>query len=164
MLGTIIAVVVIVFIIGLAVFAVNGMYQSQIWGYEFNKAVGDNFELADRASDAPTKLMYYEKFMVALNQYGLTHGPTAVFWNKPTSMLENNYAAAVSLENRLKTLTHTDPGSSQYQFGMQQVTTNEFCWFPIDIFEQGWYLQHGVWGSALTPQDVSDRCSSGGSH
>lgn len=127
--------------------------------YDFDRNIGDFFELADRASDAKTKTNYMEQFVQSLQKHDLTEGETSVFFGKPISSLQHNYNVALSLLSRLKALSQLDSTSFEYQTGMQQVTLQEFCWFPIHIFRQGYALKNGLWYLTLFPRDVENRCN-----
>ena len=156
----IISIVLLVFLIAIGV---NGIYQDVTWSYQYDKQIGDYFELSDRSSDASVKLQYFNKFVDALERNDLTNGQTSVFWQRPISELSYNYQVAKSLQSRLENISQMNPKSFEYQTAMQQITLQEYCWFPTNIFEQGYLLQHGVWGSALFPVDVENRCVSSSS-
>lgn len=156
--GQIIAISLILVL--LTAIGANGIYQGVVWSYEYDKQVGDYFELSDRASDVQIKAQYFNKYVDALERNGLTQGQSSIFFQRPTSDLANNYQVAKSLQSRLDNITKMNPKSFEYQTAMQQITLQEYCWFPSNLFEQGYLLQHGVWGSALFPEDVVNRCVS----
>ena len=148
------------FFIGTSIIVgVNGLSQQITWSYKFDREIGDLFELADRASDASTKYNYLKQFGEALEKNGLTEGQSALYWPRPTSDLAHNYNASKSLLLRLEYLSKLDPKSFEYQTGMQQITLQEFCWFPIDIFRNGYLLKNGVWHLSVVPVDVENRCA-----
>lgn len=74
------------------------------------------------------------------------------------SSLDENYKVAKSLQSRLEAISKLDPETSEYSNNMQQITLQEFCWFPIAVFEQGYLMKNGGWGWALLPPEVENRC------
>jgi hypothetical protein len=152
------AVAIILIVLVVAYFGYYVWFSVQV-DYRFDTQIGDKFELSDRASDAKTKLMYLDQFIEALKANGLTEGQTAIFWPRPTSDLAQNYNTVLSLRERLAQLADMEPNSMQYQQGMTQITLQEYCWFPINIFKQGYELKNGIWWAALLPHDVQNRCS-----
>jgi len=141
---------------------VNGAANWVNVGYAWDRGFGDIFELADRASDACTKAKFLGDFNNRLIAEGLNEGQSAAFYPRPTSDLASNFNVSKSLELRLVELCKLPQSDPAYQFGMNQVTLQEFCWFPINIFKQAYFMRHGIWGIYM-PKDVENRCSSGGS-
>ena len=126
---------------------------------EFEREIEVHFEYADRASDAGVKAAEFNKFIAALEEHELTKGPTSkLFQEQPNSQLDLNYQAAKSLQKRLNELASLDPLSDAYQYGMRQVTTQEFCWFPIQAFKDAYSLRHGGILYPLTPGGARDLC------
>lgn len=155
--ATAIFIIIVVAVVGTV--AYYGLYAIQV-SYTFDTQIGDKFELSDRASDAKTKLLYLDQFIDALKANGLTEGQSAYLWPRPSSDLAQNYNTVLSLRARLAQLADMDPNSMQYQQGMTQITMQEYCWFPINIFRQGYDLKNGIWWNALLPTDVQNRCAS----
>lgn len=153
--GTAVTAIVLIILI---VFCGFGGWNNTVVHYNFDKEIGDYFENSDRASTAVEKLGYFNQFLAAVEREGLTSGQTSIFWQRPVGDLANAYKVALSLQARLEQLSQMDPMTSEYQFGMNQVTTNEYCWFPLSTFYQGYALMHGAWGDAITPASDVDRC------
>lgn len=149
-------VILIALVIGGVVYAA---YQSVTVSYNFDRKIGNYFDLADKASDACVKSQWFNQFVQALKDNDLTSGQTALFFPQPTASLENNFITAQSLQTRLTQLCALDPKSTEYQFGMNEVSTTEFCWFPLNVFKQGYDLKNGVWWEAIMPLDVENRCA-----
>jgi len=155
-IGTIAVAIIILVVV--SYFGYYIWYAVQV-SYRFDTTIGDKFELSDRASDAKTKLMYLDQFIDALRANDLTEGQSAIFFPRPSSDLAENYRTVLSLRARLAELADMDPNSMQYQQGMTQITLQEYCWFPINIFKQGYKLKNGIWWEgALLPTDVQNRC------
>ncbi len=128
-------------------------------GLEFEREIETHFEFADRASDAITKSMYFDQFIVAIEKHGLIDGSNSkLFKEQPNADLSRNYAVAISLQNRLHDIAQMDPLSEEYQYGLRQLTLQEFCWFPINAFEQGYSLNNGGILRPLVPAGNYDRC------
>ncbi len=126
---------------------------------EFERVIETHFEFADRASDAETKSLYFDQFVEAIEKHGLTEGANSkLFKDQPNADLTRNYNIAISLQNRLHDLAEMDPLSEEYQYGLRQLTLQEFCWFPINAFQQGYSLNNGGILRPLVPQDNYDRC------
>lgn len=126
---------------------------------EFEREIGGHFDYADRSSDAITKLAYFNKFIAGIEKHELNTGKNSIFFQEqPKSSLDENYKVAKSLQLRLETISKIDPSSFEYSNNMQQITLQEFCWFPIAVFEQGYLLKKGGWGLALFPPEVQNRC------
>ena len=126
---------------------------------EFEREIEGHFDYADRSSDASTKLEYFNKFIDAVEKNGLTNGTNSVFFQEqPKASLSENYKVAKSLQSRLEAISQLDPQSFEYSNNMQQITLQEFCWFPINVFQQGYLIKNGGWGWALFPPDVENRC------
>jgi hypothetical protein len=156
--GSIIFVVLLV--MGLGVLVAGGI-NNWIVDMEYQRNVETHFTYADRASDAVTKADNFNKFVGALEEHNLTSGHTSVwFQDQPNAILDKNYEVALSLQKRLNETAELDPKSEAYQYAMRQFTMQEFCWFPTEAFAQGYALQHGAWGKALTPMGTFDRCDS----
>jgi hypothetical protein len=148
-----------VFVALIYFFVVNPMWQNQVWGYEFDKFIQGKFDTADRSSDAITKSKYYDQMIGAMISEHLNEGKASIFQNdKPQADLPTQFDVAKSLQNRLHSLARMNPDSMQYQQGMSQISLQEFCWFPMDVFEQGYMLKHGVWGNAFFAPEVKNRC------
>jgi len=146
-------------ILGLGVL-INGAWINWQVSLQYQRDIGGFFEYADRASDAKTKSMYFDKYVDALNKEGLSSGYSSVYFqNQPEANLANEWNVATSLQERLHALTKMDENTMQYQQGIQQISITEFCWFPDGAFEQGYDLKHGAWGSALTPYKVENSCA-----
>lgn len=137
-----------------------GAYNNWQVELAYERDVGGFFEYADRASDAHTKSMYFDKYVNAIKSEGLDTGYSSIlFQNQPEANLANDWNVTTSLQERLHSLTKMDENSMQYQQGIQQISTTEFCWFPTGAFEQGYAMKHGAWGDALTPFKVVNRCA-----
>jgi len=152
------AIMLIVGVLFLAFF-INGGVQWSIQGYDFQQKVGNWFILADSASDAKTKAFYFDKFVDALEKEGLTTGHSAIYWQQPKSDLAENFKVVQSLQTRLHDIVQMDTKSFEYQTALNQITLQEFCWFPYATFEGAYLLRHGVWHMSLTPQTAGNRCS-----
>ena len=126
---------------------------------EFEREIEGFFDYADRSSDALTKLDYFNKFIAGIEKHGLTTGKNSMFFQEqPKSSLDDNFKVAKSLQARLEAVSKLDPQSFEYSNNMNQITLQEFCWFPISVFEQGYLLKKGGWGWAFFPPDVQNRC------
>lgn len=126
---------------------------------EFEREIGGNFDYADRSSDAITKLDYFNKFIEGIEKHELTAGKNSIFFQEqPKSSLADNYKVAKSLQARLLEISKLNPKSFEYSNNMQQITLQEFCWFPIEVFEQGYLLKKGGWGWALFPPEIQNKC------
>ena len=159
---SILAIFLILFLIT-AIVLIGGGFNNWFVSMEFQRNIEVYFEYADRASDAGEKAKSYNLFIDKLVEYGLTNGSSSVwFKDQPNALLEKNFDVAKSLQKRLNELASMDTLSPEYQYGMRQVTQQEFCWFPIKAFEQAYLLTHGAWGGALTPRGVEDRCNGSG--
>lgn len=138
---------------------VGGAYNNWIIGLEYQREIGVYFEYADRSSDAKVKSDYFNQYVEAIKEHGLDKGSSSVYFqDQPNASLEDNFRVAQSLQTRLNEIADIDPKSPEYQFAMQQVTMQEFCWFPTSAFYQGYLLSHGGWGMALIPAGTYDRC------
>jgi capsular polysaccharide biosynthesis protein len=148
-------------IIGLIAVGVNAAVTHYFVGMEFEREVEIYFDYADQASDAKTKAEYFNQFVTAVETHGLTEGPVSMFWQEqPQSQLEEKYKVAKSLQKRLNEIAQMDEMSEEYQYGMRQVTTQEFCWFPINSFHDAYMLRHNAWGDALAPPAPYNLCGS----
>jgi hypothetical protein len=151
--------IVIFALIVVAIFAIHIGIGVHNWLIilEYEREVEIYFEYADRASDAKTKADYFNQFIAAIEENELTEGPSSAwFQEQPNALLEENYKVAKSLQKRLNELALMDENSESYQYGMRQVTTQEFCWFPIQTFSDGYLLTNG--GIQLLPTGTYDRC------
>lgn len=138
---------------------IAGGYNNWLVGLEYQREIGVYFEYADRASDAKLKSENFNKYVSALEEHGLTEGATSIYFKEqPNAQLGENFKVAKSLQKRLNSLAEMDEASEAYQYGMRQVTMQEFCWFPTYPFYQAYALKHGAWGVALTPGGAYDRC------
>ena len=127
---------------------------------EYQRNVGTFFTYADRASDAKTKASYFNQYMTALEKYDLTEGCSSVLYcEQPNAQVKDNYKAAKSLQTRLNELAKLDEKETAYQLGMQQMTENEFCWFPVEPFNQKYLKDHGAWGAAVFPNGAYNSCA-----
>lgn len=143
----------------LVVFIGNAGLQHYFIGMEYDREIGGYFEYADRTSSAEKKAEYFNNYVNALKENGLDTGYSSVFWTEqPEASLSDNFEVAVSLQDRLNKLANMSHESDGYQDGMRQVTMQEFCWFPENVFKQAYYLSNGHWGIALTPTEPYDRC------
>lgn len=153
---TVIAFFVVLIIIGTIMSIIVGA-MSWYYGYTFDRDVGSYFELSDKASSVDLKLQYFNQFITALNDNDLNKGQSALFMTTKDSDLENNFNVAMSLQKRLVE-TNSMTRDFGYQTAMQQLIT-EYCWFPIDAFRQGYYMNKGIWILALFPASTNNRCS-----
>lgn len=155
MIGKVFAVALV---IGTAIL-IYGVVNNYFVGLEYQRVLGKHFEYADRASDAITKAEYFNAYVSAIENEGLTEGCSAVFFcEQPNASLTDNYKVALSLQTRLNDIAEMNPKSMEYANAMDQITLKEFCYFPTNAFGQGYMLKHGAWGAALVPLGVYDRC------
>lgn len=148
-----------IIIVGAGVLSYGGI-NNWLVGLKYQETIGVYFEYADRSSDAQTKADYFNKYVEALKAEGLDQGSTSIFFQEqPNASLEDNFKVAQSLQARLNSIATMNPLSPEYQFAMQQVTMQEFCWFPTSSFYQGYALEHGAWGMSITPAGVYNRCA-----
>ena len=153
------AIVVAAAIIIPLVLLIGGGINNWLVDLEYQREVGKYFEYADRAADAKTKLDYFNQYVTAIETEELNEGASSVwFQDQPNALLEDNYKVAKSLQFRLNTTAQLDPGSFEYTQNMNQITLQEFCWFPTEAFNQGYLVKHGAWGAALVPTGTYDRC------
>src|SRR6266446_595241 len=159
------AVIIAGLLIGLAIggiWLIGGAVYNYQMGYNFQQAVKSDFDLADQASSASQKSFYFDKFVEDLRVQGLTHGDTAIYYPTVNSRLEHLFNNTLSLQDSLHGAVEACKAGRTLDCNtaMQQITLQEFCWFPIDAFKSGYMLQHGAWGAAnWTPQDQAYRCS-----
>jgi hypothetical protein len=151
-------------IVCVAFFGWGAYYNNFVVSYNFDKRIGNWFDLADKASLACDKAHYFDTFVQALRDNELTSGPTSIYFQQPTADMSWNFNTTLSLQQRLHELCTVEQtqgaGSMAYQTGMQEVSITEFCWFPLNVFYQGYALQHGAWGDAIMPASLKDRCKS----
>ncbi len=135
------------------------IYTNITISYEFNQRIGSYFELADQSSNAKQKSFYFDKFVNALQKYNLNVGKQAIYFSDaPKNDMSYKFDVTLSLQDRLHVLSLMDEKDMAYQQGMQQITMQEFCWFPIDEYAQKYYMDNGLWYFALTPNEQTDRC------
>lgn len=158
MLKGVLIAMVILLPLGLLIY---GGYHNWEVELKYQRDVQQFFEYADRSSDAVTKAKFFDQYIDALERNGLTYGTNSVFFtDQPNSNVTNNYIVAQSLSTRLHELSKLNQSEMSYQLGMQQITLQEFCWFPSDSFYQRYALDHGAWGDAIFPPSVSNHCVS----
>lgn len=156
-IGEVLFLIILLLISGALIY---GAVYNWLISLEYEREVGKYFEFADRASDAKTKADYFNQYISALESEGLTTGASSIFFQEqPNALLEDNYKVAQSLQTRLNSVATLNSTSFEYATHMQQITLQEFCWFPEHAFWQGYALKHGAWGSALSPYDVVNRCA-----
>lgn len=155
--GTVVGVI----LVALAIIWVGSIcYNNWQTGLAYQRDIGGFYEYADRASDAKIKAEDFNKYINALQVNGLTNGSNSVFYtNQPTSILENDFQTAKSLQTRLNVLANMDENNPGYQFGISQIN-QEFCWYPDTSFEHAYFIKHGQWGVALWPVQQENKCDS----
>ena len=144
-----------------ALFGYLGAVQYNHWivGMEYEREIERYFDFADSASDAKLKADYFNQFIASIEKHELTEGTTSVlFQEQPHASLADKYKIAKSLQKRLNELASMDENSEQYQYGMRQVTNQEFCWFPINSFHDAYMIKQGAWGVALLPATPQNLC------
>lgn len=152
-----VVVLICLIIMGVAIY---GGINNWLVSLQYQRDMGGFFDYADRASDANTKLFYFDKYMQAIKDNELTQGDSSLlFTNQPQANLANEYKVALSLQQRLIDLNQTNPETMQYHMGMQEISMTEFCWFPDNVFWQGYALKHGAWGAALMPASIDNSCA-----
>jgi len=122
-----------------------------------------NSSTADQASSASQKSFYFDKFVQDLRDQGLTSGDTAIFYPTVNSRMEHLFNNTLSLQDSLHGTVEVCKAGRTFDCNtaMQQITLQEFCWFPIDNFRSGYMLKHGAWGDAnWFPKDQANRCTS----
>lgn len=131
--------------------------------YNFDRTIGDKFELSDAASAVPVKLRYFNSFVQAMKDNDLTAGQSSVWFQRPRNDLANIWNITLSVQTRLVSLNQTCTSEGQSSFActtsLKQLTTDEYCFFPINIIRDGWLLKHGYGWAVLLPSDVKDRCA-----
>src|SRR5574337_6405 len=80
-----------IFAVGIIILGYGGYVNWQV-GLAYDRDIGGFFEYADRASDAKTKSMYFDKFVSAIKKEGLDTGYSSVFYqNQPEANLANDW-------------------------------------------------------------------------
>lgn len=147
------------FIIIMIIIGANAIITHYLVGMEFERNVEKYFTFADQASDAKQKAEYFNQFIDAVEEHELTEGSVSLFWKEqPHASLSDKYKVAKSLQKRLNELAILNATSEAYQYGMRQVTTQEFCWFPINSFHDAYMLRHNAWGNAIAPPEPRNLC------
>jgi hypothetical protein len=154
-IGSLLVILIALFLIYMFI----GLVSSVFIGYNFDREIGQWFELSDKASTIDKKLDYIEKFDAAIQKYDLTEGQTTIFFPTRETSLEENYAILLTLEQRLNETANLSTSSQEYQWAIRQITEDEYCWFHIQLFKQGFYLKNGVWWLALFPSSNENRCA-----
>lgn len=152
-------IVVLGIIFGLLGFGIYAGITNYLIGLDYQKDIGGYYDYADRSSDAKTKSEYFNKYIDALQEHNLHTGVNSIFWSDlPKASLDDNFKVALSIQDRLNKLATADPNSIGYGTAMEQLTKQEFCWFPEEAFIQKYSWNHGAWWTALAPSTPYNHC------
>jgi len=127
--------------------------------YDYDNNIGSFFELSDKASTIDKKLEYLQQYEAALKNYGLDSGQSTIFFPTKNTNLEENFAVLGSLKQRLVDTAKMNPSSFEYQQAISQITSQEYCWFPTDVFLRGFYLKRYLFWLAWFPTETTNRCA-----
>lgn len=138
--------------------AVNGAYQQNVWGYQYQNDVQQYFEKADRSATLKDKAQAFDQYVVALEKENLTQGKSTMWpWPHATSDLGYNFQIVKTLQTRLHEVQNIDPNSYAYADQNRQII-QEFCWFPNEPFEYAYLMHHGIWVYGEAWQQI-DKCA-----
>ena len=113
---------------------------------EWNKSVGNYWDLADKSATIERKSEYVDKFVQALESEKLEGMNNALFFFTPSNSFDANLEALKSLQSRLKEIEGMDVKSFEYQTAVQQITQQEFaeasdmirvlegCWWKLNHY------------------------------
>jgi hypothetical protein len=135
----------ILILLGLAV-VLGGIGTCVSAHYGYSAGIRQYLNLADDASDAPTKLQYLQEYRQAVVEN--IHHNDARYWFKQRQYTRDIQVQILdTLIGRLQTMTQMDPRSTEYQFAMQQVTGQEFDHVleRIDGIFYACYCREGLW-------------------
>ncbi len=114
--------------------------------YQYENKIGNNWDLADRASTIIQKSEYINKFVAALEKEKLDGVHNALFFPNDENDFTQNMKALKSLQNRLQDISMMDENSFAYQSAMQQITAQEQgeatallsnlqgCWLKVNYY------------------------------
>jgi hypothetical protein len=114
--------------------------------YGYSAGVRQYLNLADDASDAPTKLQYLQEYRQAVLDN--VHRNDARYWFKQRQYTRDIQVQILdTLLGWLQAMTQMDPRSTEYQFAMQQVTGQEFdhVLARIDGIFYACYCRESLW-------------------
>lgn len=152
----------IIAIIGFLIFAVNGAYTHYVNAIGYETKIGDYFDQSDLATTPQKKLEFWDKYMSGIRSEGLDKGVNSVYNTaKPLANNTLNYELAGDIREKLVRWSEIDqienPGG--YKIIQEEVTWQDYCWYPKHSFYQAYQLNHGGWGAAMFPPDQYDFCS-----
>lgn len=154
-MGSLLVILSMLFVLYMAA----GLVSSVFIGYNFDREIGQWFELSDKASTIDKKLDYLQKFDDAVQKFDLTEGQSTIFFPTKETSLEENYAVLLTLKKRLNETANLSASSQEYQWAIRQITEDEYCWFHVQLFKQAFCLKQGVWFLALFPSSNENRCA-----
>ncbi len=115
----------IIMIIFGSLFAITRGCMNVYSGYEYDKTIGSNWDLADRASTLAQKSEYVNKFVIALDSCKLDGINNSIFLATPDRGFSENMRALKSLQNRLIQISCMSESDFAYQTALQQITAQE---------------------------------------
>ncbi len=114
-------------------------------GVEYINTIGSYFDLSDQSSSPQAKLDYLEQYITAIEANDLTHGDACLFLPTRKTNLAENYKVLLSLRDRLRNLVANGTlNQMTYTMEIQQITNTEYCWFQHQLFEDRYFINHGL--------------------
>lgn len=104
------------------------IFSSIISKYEYERAYGQSWELADKSSTIATKQRHIAEFVQKLEE-GHRRGDfskhNAIFLKTGNNEFDKNLIALKTLSDRLSQIQGMDPSSFEYNTAIQQITAQE---------------------------------------
>lgn len=155
----VISIVAVAVILGV-VFAISAWneYNNDI---KWQTCCRDFFELSDSATTPEKKIYYMDKYLEGLRSEGLDKGVNSVFnSDRPYANNAFIYSLATDIRTKLVKWNATDPVTSPagYKLLQDDITWQDYCWYPRHAMHQAFQLKQGGWGAALWPPEQYDFC------
>ena len=111
---------------------------------EFNRNIGNYWDLADKSSTIERKGEYVDKYIEAFAAAKLEGTYDSLFFPTPSNNFDQNFEALKSLQKRLDEIHSMNPSSFEYQTALQQITDHEFTenTAVISVLEGSWWKVH----------------------
>lgn len=134
---------VVVLSLGLLVWPIALIIGNVRSGYEYEREIHSYWSLADKSSTISAKAAYLDKFVVVLEQQGLSGQYNAILFPTPDNSFDLNLQALKTLQGRLHEIQQMNVTSFEYQTAIQQITAQEQgeAKVMLDVFEGAWYKQ-----------------------